>query len=168
MIWLLTLEEFDYENSYGAGTKHKNPDWVSRIHVVQNMITNEEFENFKIAESKPIINLKIKEIEGSIKNVETTKELILPISGDKTITHNAIREIIKMNEQNVQNFNNGNFIIINNANRNIFFFKLKPTFFAEIDALTYFNAICYLKQFCINSNIIKMNDYSTRRTYVPD
>jgi len=91
MRWRLQLEEYDYEILYRAGPQHSNADCLSRIHLVTNDEPNSDFEIYKQAENRPILNSKIIEIKGSIKNVKD-ENIILPISNDKIITHPAIRE----------------------------------------------------------------------------
>lgn len=94
MRWRLQLEEYDYEIIYRAGSQHSNADCLSRIHVVTNDEPISDFEEFKKAETKPIFNSRITEIEGSIKHVQNNENIILPISNDKIITHPAIRDVI--------------------------------------------------------------------------
>lgn len=93
MRWRLQLEEYDYEIIYRAGPQHANADCLSRIHIVTNDEPISDFNEFKNAENKPILNSKITEIEGSIKHAKPDKNVILPISSYKIIG-NASRDKI--------------------------------------------------------------------------
>lgn len=83
MRWRLQLSEYDYNIIYIAGTENANADCLSRIHVVQtNNLINSKYSDFLIAETTPIINSKIIDIYGSIKDADANTNLFLPISND--------------------------------------------------------------------------------------
>ena len=159
MRWRLQLEEYDYEIVYRAGPQHSNADCLSRIRVVTSDEQNSGFEEFKQAENRPIFNSKIIEIEGSIKNAEQDENIILPIPNDNIITHPAIREIMnKFNLTTQLTFNDDNKFIINNQlNKLIIFYKLKNNHYDELGAESYYSAINEIKSFCIDKQITQFS-----------
>jgi len=115
---------------------------------------NREYNDFLIAETKPIFNAKVIDVDGSIKDAGERNNLFLPISNDMVITHPAIRKIIEKFNIDLPTFNeNENITIINHLTRIIIFFKLKETHTAVLTEQQIFNTFHTMKQVCIENNI---------------
>lgn len=98
MRWRLQLSEYDYTIIYRAGSENSNADCLSRIHILQtNDLTSDliTYDDFLTAETTPIFNSKVIDIDGSIKDADEHSNLFLPISNDMIITYPAIRKIIE-------------------------------------------------------------------------
>ena len=98
-------------------------------------------------------------IEGSIKNAKQDENIILLFSNDNIITHPAIREIMnKFNLTTQLTFNDDNKFIINNQlNKLIIFYKLKNNHYDELGAESYYSAINEIKSFCIDKQITQFS-----------
>jgi len=129
--------------------------------VQNNELINSEYSDFLIAETKPIFNFKVIEVNGSIKDADESTNLFLPISNDKIITHPAIRSIIETYNLDLPKFNeNENSIVINNLTRTIIFYKLKEMHTTTLTEQQIFNAFNIMKQICLSN---KINTCSTIR-----
>jgi len=161
MRWRLQLSEYDYTIIYyRAGSENANPDCLSRIHELRtDELSNLTYEDFLIAETTSIINSKIIELDGSLKDANETSNLFLPISGGMIITHPAIRKIIEQYNFDLPTFNeNENIIIIKHLTRAIISYKLKETYTTTLTEQQIFNTFNVMKQTCIQ------NDFSTCAT----
>jgi hypothetical protein len=97
MHWRLQLSEYDYDIIYRKGSEHSNADCLSRIHMIQDITNNCTFDKFLTAETTPIFNSKIIDIDDSIKNSNDHENLFLLIPKNGIVTHPAIRQIIQDN-----------------------------------------------------------------------
>lgn len=155
MRWRLQLSEYDYTIIYRAGSENANADCLSRIHVLRtDDLPNVEYDDFLIAETTPIFNSKVIELEGSIKDADERTNLFLPVSNDAIITHPAIRKIIEKFNIELPTFNeNENITITRHLTRIIIFYKLKETHTVVLTEQQIFNAFNKMKQTCIENNI---------------
>jgi hypothetical protein len=139
----------------GYGTENANADCLSRIHVVQtNDVINSEYNDFLLAETASIINSKIIDVNGSIKDADANTNLFLPISNDMVITHPAIRQIIERYNLDLPKFNeNDSSLVKTNLARTIIFNKLKETHIIPLTEQLIFNTFNVMKQICLANKI---------------
>lgn len=156
MRWRLQLADYDYDISYRAGPEHSNADCLSRIRMIQTDQTGYDmaYKNFLAAESTPIFNSKILEVEDKISNHIGKEIIIIPIAEDKIITHPAIREVINLIDVKEIKFTDDNqFYVIRDQPHLIVFYCFKKTHITPIEPEMIYNAIMNIKSFCIENEI---------------
>jgi len=78
--------------------------------------------DFLVAETKPIINSRILELEDRIRSAEPGENLFFFVSKDRIVTHPAVREIIQTIDLGKIEFDSNNrFCQINNGTNIIIF-----------------------------------------------
>lgn len=153
MRWRLQLADCDYDITYSAGSEHSNADCLSRIRVVQPNLNN-EFDEFLVAENKPIVNSKVIEAKDDLSKIIDRENIIVTIPENKIITHPAIPEIIKNTDLNKIQFTDENrFYIQTNEPYLIIFYCMGKTHTTPLEPEIIFNALHDVKTFCTSNQI---------------
>lgn len=90
--WRILLQEFDYEIKYKPGSENTNANALSRIFVINSLMTSDEFMEYSA--KNVIINNKVVELMDKIENSPEKYNLALPLSCDANISLNIFRDLI--------------------------------------------------------------------------
>ncbi|CAH1720138.1 unnamed protein product [Aphis gossypii] len=173
MRWRLQLADYDYTIKYRAGPEHSNADCLSRIRVIQTdqTVDNKTFGEFRTAEDKPIFNSKIVEVNDSISKAIESETTIIPIPGDKKITHSEVRGIVEnVNSNKIQFSDENRFCVISDTLPLMIFYNMLKTHNTPLEPEGVYQAIVDIKTYCINNDItafstIKLDGQSSLTNY---
>lgn len=150
MRWWLQSSDYDYDIAYRAGQEHLNGNCLS--HIKPNPTsTITDFEEFRVAENKPIVNSKILDI---IRKGVERENIIILISTDKIITHPTVRDIVNNLDLNSIKFTDNNqFYTIKSEPYLFVFYCFNRTHITPLRAEVIYQATKSIKMFCIlNAN----------------